>query len=34
MDVAARTAANRRLIADFFDGLDESQLETQSLCSA
>lgn len=34
MDVAARTAANRRLLADFFDGLDESQLETQSLCSA
>jgi len=34
MDVAARTAANRRLLADFFDGLDEEQLETQSLCSA
>lgn len=34
MDVAARTAANRRLLADFFDGLDESQLGTQSLCSA
>jgi uncharacterized protein (TIGR03083 family) len=34
MDVAARTAANRQLLADFFDGLDESQLETQSLCSA
>ncbi|TQL68166.1 uncharacterized protein (TIGR03083 family) [Nocardioides albertanoniae] len=34
MDVAARTAANRRLLADFFDGLDGSQLETQSLCSA
>lgn len=34
MDVAARTAANRRLLADFFDGLDESQLETPSLCSA
>lgn len=34
MDVAARTAANRRLLADFFDGLDETQLETQSLCSA
>lgn len=34
MDVAARTAANRRVLADFFDGLDESQLETQSLCSA
>ncbi|MFE6645436.1 maleylpyruvate isomerase family mycothiol-dependent enzyme [Nocardioides sp. NPDC057772] len=34
MDVAARTADNRRLLADFFDGLDETQLETQSLCSA
>lgn len=34
MNVAARTAANRRLLADFFDGLDESQLDTQSLCSA
>jgi len=34
MDVAARTAANRRLLADFFDGLDETQLEAQSLCSA
>ena len=34
MDVAARTAANRRLLADFFEGLDEAQLETQSLCSA
>ncbi|MFE7228538.1 maleylpyruvate isomerase family mycothiol-dependent enzyme [Nocardioides sp. NPDC057577] len=34
MDVAARTAANRRLLADFFDGLDESQLEMRSLCSA
>lgn len=34
MDVHARTAANRRLIADFFDGLDESQLVTQSLCEA
>jgi uncharacterized protein (TIGR03083 family) len=34
MNVAARTAANRRLLADFFDSLDESQLETQSLCSA
>ncbi|MFJ2756642.1 maleylpyruvate isomerase family mycothiol-dependent enzyme [Nocardioides sp. NPDC087217] len=34
MDVAARTAANRRLLADFFDGLDETQLEAQGLCSA
>lgn len=34
MDVAARTAANRRLLADFFDALDEVQLEKQSLCSA
>ncbi len=34
MDVAARTAANRRLLADFFESLDEAQLETQSLCSA
>ncbi|MGH3352606.1 MAG: maleylpyruvate isomerase family mycothiol-dependent enzyme [Nocardioides sp.] len=34
MDVAARTAANRHLLADFFDGLDESQLAAQSLCSA
>jgi len=34
MDVTARTAANRHLLADFFEGLDESQLETQSLCSA
>ena len=29
-----RTAANRRLLADFFDGLDERQLETRSLCGA
>ena len=29
-----RTAANRRLLADFFDGLDESQLATRSLCDA
>ncbi|MGY0385903.1 maleylpyruvate isomerase N-terminal domain-containing protein [Nocardioides sp. WG-D5] len=34
MDVAARTAANRRLLADFFEGLDEAQLETPSLCPA
>lgn len=34
MDVLARTAANRRLLADFFDGLDQQQLETTSLCNA
>ena len=34
MDIQARTAANRRLLADFFDGLDEDQLETRSLCDA
>ena len=34
MDVAARTSANRRLLADFFDGLDEDQLQTRSLCDA
>jgi uncharacterized protein (TIGR03083 family) len=33
-DVRARTAANRRLLADFFDGLTEEQLATQSLCHA
>lgn len=33
-EVAARTAANRRLIADFFDGLDAAQLATRSLCDA
>lgn len=32
MDVFARTAANRRLVADFFDELDQEQLETASLC--
>lgn len=32
--VLARTAANRRLLADFFDSLTEEQLETQSLCRA
>jgi mycothiol maleylpyruvate isomerase-like protein len=30
----ARTAANRRLLADFFDGLDEDQLRERSLCDA
>jgi len=32
--VLARTSANRRLLADFFDGLTTEQLETQSLCQA
>ena len=30
--VLARTTANRRLLADFFDDLSEEQLDTQSLC--
>ena len=30
--IAARTAANRRQAADFFDGLDDAALATQSLC--
>lgn len=34
MDVHARTAAGRRRLADFFDGLDDDQLETPSLCDA
>jgi len=34
MDILARTAANRRLVADFFDDLDQEQLETASLCEA
>jgi uncharacterized protein (TIGR03083 family) len=29
-----RTAANRRRLADFFDGLDDGQLQTRSLCDA
>jgi uncharacterized protein (TIGR03083 family) len=33
-EIHARTAANRRLLADFFDGLDEDQLRTRSLCDA
>lgn len=33
-DVAARTAANRRMLADFFDDLTGDQLGTQSLCHA
>jgi uncharacterized protein (TIGR03083 family) len=34
VDCRARTAANRRLLADFFDGLDEDQLQTRNLCDA
>lgn len=34
MDIFTRTAANRRLLADFFDRLDEEQLDTVSLCDA
>ncbi len=29
-----RTAANRQMLADFFDGLDDDQLQTRSLCNA
>lgn len=32
--VLARTAANRRTLADFFDHLTEKQLDTRSLCQA
>lgn len=32
VDVHERTAANRRRLADFFDGLDEGQLHERSLC--
>lgn len=31
--VAERTAANRRLLADFFDALDDDQLDSRSLCA-
>ena len=31
--VRARTAANRRLAADFFDSLTDEQLDAQSLCA-
>ena len=34
VDINARTTANRQLLADFFDGLDDSQLDTRSLCPA
>jgi uncharacterized protein (TIGR03083 family) len=32
--IHARTTANRRQVADFFDGLTEDQLEARSLCNA
>src|SRR3954452_23432084 len=34
MDARARTSANRRMLADFFDALDDDQLQTRSLCDA
>jgi uncharacterized protein (TIGR03083 family) len=34
MGIEARTAANRRVLADFFDGLDQDQLQARSLCDA
>ncbi len=34
MDIHVRTEANRRLLADFFDSLNEDQLNTRSLCDA
>ncbi len=34
VDPRLRTAANRRMLADFFDGLDDDQLQTGSLCDA
>ncbi len=34
MDIPVRTEANRRLLADFFDSLNEDQLNTCSLCDA
>ena len=34
VDVFSRTAANRRLLADFFDNLTDDQLDTRSLCEA
>ncbi|MFD6138784.1 maleylpyruvate isomerase family mycothiol-dependent enzyme [Promicromonospora sp. NPDC060271] len=33
-DVLVRTAANRRMLADFFDSLDDSGLDSPSLCDA
>ncbi len=32
VDLPSRIASNRRLLADFFDGLDGAQLSTPSLC--
>jgi Mycothiol maleylpyruvate isomerase N-terminal domain len=34
VNIEARTAANRRRLADFFDRLDEQQLNARSLCDA
>lgn len=34
MDVQSRIASNRRRLADFFDSLDQGQLDTHSLCEA
>jgi uncharacterized protein (TIGR03083 family) len=34
VDIHARTAGNRCLLADFFDSLAEDQLQTRSLCDA
>jgi len=34
MEIYQRTAANRRLLADFFDSLDRDQLDVRSLCPA
>jgi uncharacterized protein (TIGR03083 family) len=34
VDIQTRTAANRRLLADFFDSLSSKQLDERSLCEA
>jgi uncharacterized protein (TIGR03083 family) len=34
VDARVRTAVNRKRLADFFDGLDDDQLQTRSLCDA
>lgn len=34
VDIRARTSANRRVLADFFDGLADDQLRRRSLCGA
>jgi hypothetical protein len=34
MDIQSQIASNRLQLADFFDGLDESQLGSGSLCDA